>query len=588
MIQKEFEVLRALALKPNMTQRDYSEFLGVSLGTVNKRLKSLDEAGLIAQNSITDAGWKELEQHKVDNAIVMAAGMGTRLAPLTFEKPKGLFKVRGEVLIERHLRQLKDAGIDDIYLVVGYLKEQFLYLEEEYGVHILVNDDYWRWNNISTLRVARSHLKNSYICSSDDWMEVNPYSRWEWKPFYSAVKMDGKTDEYVIKAKRNGDIDAVLTNGGKDCWCMYGSVYFTNEFSQSFLSLIDREWESRRTKGMLWEDLYSEHVSELPSMQIKRVYDGLYEFDSLEDLRKFDPLYVDNIDSSILSNICNVFNIKQSQIFKMAPVKEGLTNNSFSFFTNDGQWIYRSPGRGTSQYINRINEAKAVDIAVSLKLDRTVVHMDPAEGWKISRFKPNVRQLDYHNESDIDEAIRMMHVLHDAKMKVDWTFGTWDSSEDFYQKLIDGRSNLPLDLEFMYAKMKKVASCWKSDEVEQILCHCDCYAPNFLIGDDGMDLIDWEYSGMDDPACDLGTFICCSDMTDEEIKTVILKYYGSDISPAVARHQSASTAISAWYWYVWALWQESIGKSTGEWLYLWWKMANEWMAKSLKEYGKEA
>ena len=70
MIQKEFEVLRAMALKPNMTQRDYSEFLGVSLGTINKRLKSLDEAGLIAQNSITDSVWKELERHKVDNAIV--------------------------------------------------------------------------------------------------------------------------------------------------------------------------------------------------------------------------------------------------------------------------------------------------------------------------------------------------------------------------------------------------------------------------------------------------------------------------------------------------------------------------------------
>ena len=83
------------------------------------------------------------------NAVIMAAGMSTRFAPLSYEKPKGLWKVKGEILIEREIRQLKEAGITDITVVVGYKKEQFFYLEEKFGVEIVVNEDYYRYNNSS-------------------------------------------------------------------------------------------------------------------------------------------------------------------------------------------------------------------------------------------------------------------------------------------------------------------------------------------------------------------------------------------------------------------------------------------------------
>lgn len=105
----------------------------------------------------------------------MAAGLSSRFTPISYERPKGVLKVRGEVLIERQIRQLKEAGIDDITVVVGYMKEAFFYLEDLFGVKIRVNEQYAVRNNNSTLMLVREQLGNTYICSSDDYFTENVF-----------------------------------------------------------------------------------------------------------------------------------------------------------------------------------------------------------------------------------------------------------------------------------------------------------------------------------------------------------------------------------------------------------------------------
>ncbi len=98
------------------------------------------------------------------NAIIMAAGMSSRLAPLSYEKPKGLLKVKNEILIERQIKQLQEKGIVDITVITGYKAEQFEYLRDQFGVDIVYNKDYFRYNNTSSLRLVIDKLKNTYIC----------------------------------------------------------------------------------------------------------------------------------------------------------------------------------------------------------------------------------------------------------------------------------------------------------------------------------------------------------------------------------------------------------------------------------------
>ena len=129
--KQEFLILTSLLKQPESTQREIAEAVGISLGTVNAAVKTLRENGCLDNYNVTKAGLKALEPYKVENAIIMAAGMSSRFAPISYERPKGVLTVRGEVLIERQIRQLKEAGINDITVVVGYCKEQFFYLEDD-------------------------------------------------------------------------------------------------------------------------------------------------------------------------------------------------------------------------------------------------------------------------------------------------------------------------------------------------------------------------------------------------------------------------------------------------------------------------
>lgn len=125
--RNEFAVLAVLAQDQRIaSQRDLSDACGLSLGTVNKALRAVAERDEVDGYRLTDAGLAALEPYRVKNAIIMAAGLSSRFAPISYEKPKGVLTVRGEVLIERQIRQLKEAGIDDITVVVGYKKRAFL------------------------------------------------------------------------------------------------------------------------------------------------------------------------------------------------------------------------------------------------------------------------------------------------------------------------------------------------------------------------------------------------------------------------------------------------------------------------------
>ena len=137
--KNEFLVLREIVLHPSCAQRKIVEATGLSLGSVNSAAKSLTAAGLIADGEPTEAGTAALAPYRVENAVILAAGLSSRFAPISYEKPKGLLKVRGEVLVERQIEQLLAAGITDITVVVGYKKEYFFYLEEKLGVSIAVN-----------------------------------------------------------------------------------------------------------------------------------------------------------------------------------------------------------------------------------------------------------------------------------------------------------------------------------------------------------------------------------------------------------------------------------------------------------------
>lgn len=579
-----FKVLNALRDEAVHTQRHIATATGLSLGTVNTAYRSLVDTGLADNFSVTPAGFEALSPYKVDNAIIMAAGLSSRFAPLSYEKPKGVLTVRGEVLIERQIRQLQEVGITDITVVVGYMKEAFFYLEDKFGVTIRVNAEYSVRNNNSTLMLVREKLGNTYVCSSDDYFTENVFEPYVFEAYYPGVFFAGETNEYLLDTARDGRITGV-TIGGRDKYGMLGHVYFDRAFSETFVRILVDEYDRPETAGKLWEDIYRAHLDEL--RMVMRPYEPgvIYEFDSIADLKEFDHDFIENVDSAILDNICRVLECSRGDVEGIVPIKEGLTNLSFRFAVRGESYVYRHPGVGTDEIINRASEAFSQVIAKKLGIDDTFIHEDPVEGWKISRFIDGCVPFDYHNEDHVRHAMELGRRLHDSGEKSEWSFDVYRDAVAIVELL--GRKSYPSfpDREELGRNAGVIDAFVRADRVEPCLCHNDFYSPNFLVRGEEMYLIDWEYSAMSDYASDLGTFICCSDYSVDEARHVIELYFGRTPTDAEMRHCLAYVALAAYYWFVWALYKESTGDPVGEWLYLWYRTAKAYSALVLKLYG---
>ena len=282
--------------------------------------------------------------YQVDNAVIMCAGTSSRFAPLSYEKPKALTVVKGEVLLERQIRQLKEAGVPQIILVLGYRKEQFYYLKEKFGVTLVENTEYLTRNNNSSIWAAKDYLKNSYICSADNYFSENPFERCVDEAYYAAVYADGKTNEWCMTEGADGFVDSV-TIGGENSWYMLGHVFWTEAFTAKFLEILTRIYNEPETADLLWEAIYMQHLDEL-KLRIRRYpSDVIYEFDSLDELRQFDESYVTDSRSVILKEIAKELSVKESELTEIKAIKSGTLAAGFTFLAAGKPYEYRYEGK---------------------------------------------------------------------------------------------------------------------------------------------------------------------------------------------------------------------------------------------------
>lgn len=274
------------------------------------------------------------------NAIIMAAGTSSRFVPLSAERPKGLVEVKGEVLIERQIRQLKEAGIADITLVVGYKAEMFAYLCDKYGVEIVLNEDYARYNNTSSLIRVIDKLDNTFVCSSDNYFPENVFMNDSDDSYYSALYAEGETNEYCLTT----DADDYITDvrvGGRDAWYMVGHVFFNREFSEAFRNIMTEEYKNDTTRKGYWEDLYIRYIDQLPKMKINRYKEGeIQEFDSLDELRLFDDSYIADTRSIVVKSICRTLNLQESDVYSFKNIKHVGDYLHFQFKVGDTTYEY--------------------------------------------------------------------------------------------------------------------------------------------------------------------------------------------------------------------------------------------------------
>ena len=283
--------------------------------------------------------------HIVDNAVILAAGTSSRFAPLSYETPKALISVRGEVLLERQICQLQDAGVPEIYIVVGYKADAFAYLEQKFGVRLINNPDYLKRNNNSSIYAAKHILKNTYVCSADNYFSENPFEREVSECYYAAVYADGPTKEWCMKYSEDGTIYDVQI-GGENAWYMLGHTFWDEAFSKRFVEILEREYDLPETADLLWESIYIKHLDELNMKIRKYAQDAVSELDTLDELREFDATYVDDTRSDILKGIARRLHCRERDIVEIAPYRDDTNEAAgFTFLSGNTRYAYSYKGK---------------------------------------------------------------------------------------------------------------------------------------------------------------------------------------------------------------------------------------------------
>jgi len=290
--RKQFDILTYLEqCKGRNSQREIAEATGMSLGSVNRTMVSLNEQALISDSGLTEAGLQALEPYRVKRAVFIAAGFGSRLVPITLNTPKPLVRVNGKRMIDTLLDAVLAADIKDIYIVRGYLGEQFDQLLYKYpGIKFIDNPLYNEANNISSALLARHLLQNAYVLEAD-LVLYNPklITKYQYTSNYLGVPVE-VTDDWCFETKNR--IITKVSVGGSNCYHMFGISYWNAEDGARLYEDIKTVYDQPGGKERYWDQVPLTYCKEHYQIEARECsFDDIIEIDSFTDLKKLDSVY---------------------------------------------------------------------------------------------------------------------------------------------------------------------------------------------------------------------------------------------------------------------------------------------------------
>jgi len=220
-------------------------------------------------------------------AILMAAGMGTRLRPLTLNTPKSLIEVNGMSLLERQIINLKEVGIDEIIVLTGYLHEKFDDLVKKYNLIKVINDKYHIYNNIYTMYLVREYLQDAFVIDADNYITRNflPKTKPNTSIYYSACK-ENLVGEWILKYDNDGkifDVD-IGKEGDKPNYIMSGASFWSAKDGALICKKVQEAVEVNNSMDIYWDNIAVENLKNMNVYIEKIQSNDIFEIDSLQDL----------------------------------------------------------------------------------------------------------------------------------------------------------------------------------------------------------------------------------------------------------------------------------------------------------------
>ena len=577
MNKQDLDILNALFSAAYENQRLLAERVGYSLGAVNRSVRVLTEQGYLDKAGHPTEQAKELSlRNAPQRAIILAAGFAARMVPINLETPKALLEVNGEPLIERQIKQLHAVGITEIYVVVGYLKERFDYLIDEYGVQLVVSSSYATKNNLHSLCKVLKHLQNAYIIPCDLWCRENPFHSRELYSWYMVSEQQDADSAVRVNRKQ----ELVLTEPGKPGNTMLGISYLTAEDAKAVRDKIEQLCADHRHDGDFWETALFEKNRMTVTAKVVSP-DAVIEINTYEQLRDLDGSS-DQLQNDAIAAIEKTFSVRSDEITNIRVLKKGMTNRSFHFTCKGNDYIMRIPGEGTDQLINRRQEATVYETIRELHLCDDLAYIDPETGYKITAMLPDARVCDPENEGNLTACMAKLRAFHALKLTVPHTFDLFGQME-YYETLWRGAPSAYRDYSKTKERVLSLRPFIEAHAEPFCLTHIDAVPDNFLFSGDDLRLIDWEYAGMQDPHVDIAMF-CIYALYDRTQIDHLIDLYFENACPKQTRIKIyCYIAVCGLLWSNWCEYKAALGVEFGEYSLRQYRYAKDYSRLALTE-----
>ena len=300
--RKQFDVMTVLIEeKDKISQRELAKITGYGLGTVNKVLKELDESGYVSDGTVTDKGIEALEPYKVKRAIIIAAGFGSRLVPITLNTPKPLVRVNGSRIIDGLLDAIVEAGIEEIYIVRGYLAEQFDQLLYKYPmIKFIENPAYNETNNISSAMCVKNLLENAYVFEADLLLHNKKLiKKYQYTSNFLGIPVE-RSDDWIFTVKNGiiqeqkvgGEISEKMKDNGRELYQEVGISYWSEEDGKKLSGHIQKVFEMPGGKERYWDQVPFAFFGSEYNVEIREcLFDDIIEIDTFRELKMIDKTY---------------------------------------------------------------------------------------------------------------------------------------------------------------------------------------------------------------------------------------------------------------------------------------------------------
>ena len=567
---QELDILNAIRKNPKVNQREIANQSGYSLGFVNRVVKELqEEKWLSPSGELTKKAKTFIKENQPQRAIILAAGFGMRMVPINTEIPKGLMEVKGEVLIERMIRHLHEVGITDIQVVVGFMKERYEYLIDEFQVKLVVNSEYQVKNNLHSLSKVKSLLDKTYIIPCDIWAEENPFSDFE--PYSWYMVSEEMSVESTVRVNRKREL--VMIDETEEGNQMLGLSYLMGEEATLVQEKLQEFSKKASYDHEFWEcTLQNKNKWIIPSKVVNSKQ--LIEINTYEQLREIDGNSA-NLQTDAISIIQDCFKVEVDEIKNITVLKKGMTNRSFLFECQNQKYIMRIPGEGTDHLINRKEEADVYQALENRQICDDVLYMNPDNGYKITAYLEDATNCDAENWDEVEACMTKLREFHELNLTVDHRFDIFGQI-DFYESLWNGEKSYFKDYEKTKAAIFELKKWIDTLEKKETLVHIDAVPDNFLFTKDGIRIIDWEYAGMQDPHVDIAMFCIYSLYSKEQVDHLIDLYFKGEVSPMIRTKIYAYIASAGLLWSNWCEYKRSLGIDFGEYSLCQYRYAKEY------------